>query len=154
MDHKGNKGNLYPGRKSKCRVWPLPKGIDEHFPPSKNQKAQHILISCPDMEKHTSFMVLLALFGHFYGSFWHFWHVRMFCGEFTFVAIYAHFLVKLFWHKPYLCNFFCLFPCLNMSSNCILFIIQLFIKSLLLPQLGLYLPSSPLSPNKNHGFSN
>ena len=56
-----------------------------------------------------NFGVLLSFFGHFitiyvalcyflalYGAFGHFWPVTLFCEEFTFVAIYRIFWVKLF----------------------------------------------------------
>ena len=55
------------------------------------------------------FMILFGTFMTLYGIFWHFWPVTLFCGEFTFVAIYTLFWVKIFWHKPCLCKFFVFF---------------------------------------------
>ena len=52
------------------------------------------------------FMVLFGTFMELYDTFWHFWPVTLFWWEFTFVAIYSLFGVKIFWHKLCLFNFF------------------------------------------------
>ena len=40
------------------------------------------------------FMVLFGTFVALYGTFWHFWPVTLFCGEFIFIAIYELYQVK------------------------------------------------------------
>ena len=58
------------------------------------------------------FMALMVLFCTCmapYGTFLYFWPVTLFCGEFLFLAIYALFRVKLFWHKPCVTLFFFVF---------------------------------------------
>ena len=62
-------------------------------------------------------MVLFGTFGllHCFA----FLAFTLFCGEFTFDAIYTLFYVKLFWQKLSFCNFFCLFPCLHATNGCV-----------------------------------
>ena len=61
----------------------------------------------------------MILFWHFYDTFWNFWPVTLFCGKFTFfVAINAHFRVKLFWHKPCLCKSFVFFYVWSSDKKC------------------------------------
>ena len=59
-----------------------------------------------------------------YGALWYFWHFYgtfctfgLFWEEFTFVAIYALFRVKLFWHKSCSCNLFVFFYVWNRQTT-------------------------------------
>ena len=51
------------------------------------------------------FTARYGTFWHFHGTLWRLWPFTLFCGKFTFAAIYALFRVKLFWHKPGSCKF-------------------------------------------------
>ena len=98
-----------------------------------------VVRNVPTSPCHLSFFDMLWLFmallgtcwyflWHFMalcGIFWYFWPVTLFCGEFTFVTIYALFWVKLYWNKPCLCNlFFCLFQCLLHCTALYFYILQ------------------------------